>query len=131
MLQSGVGLTYLYGANGIKLQKVKSTYECGIIDCYTVNAISDYLDGFQYISTSTSRGNGGETELLSKSREMSKAMEIQAYALNDTIQSIDPGIHPPIEGGIVEKKNNNLSFFPTAEGYYNFHIIKNNYIYSN
>ncbi len=129
ILQSGVGLTYLYGANGIKLQKVNSTIECGIIDCYTVNAISDYLDGFQYLSTSTSRGNGGETELLSKSREMSKAMEIQAYALNDTIQPIDPGIHPPIGGGgiVMRLKDNDLSFFPTAEGYYDYK--KDQYIY--
>ncbi|MDN3694672.1 DUF6443 domain-containing protein [Chryseobacterium tructae] len=127
MLESGVGLTYLYGANGTKLQKINSTYECGIVDCYTVNAVSDYLDGFQYMSTSTNRGNGGETELLSKSREMSKAMEIQAYTLNDTIIPVDLGLNPPIEGGIVEKKNNNLSFFPTAEGYYDYQ--KDQYIY--
>ncbi|REC59043.1 hypothetical protein DRF65_28110, partial [Chryseobacterium pennae] len=121
MLQSGVGLTYLYGANGTKLQKVNSTYECGIVDCYTVNAVSDYLDGFQYMSTSISRGNGGDTELLSKSREMSKAMEIQAYTLNDTI------VPATARGSLGQTKNPNLSFFPTAEGYYDYQ--KDQYIY--
>lgn len=130
LLQSEVGLTYLYGANGTKLQKVKSTYECGIVDCYTVNTVSDYLDGFQYLKTTMIR-NGGGTELLAKSREMSKAMEIQAYTLrnNVPIDPIDPGIDPPIGGGglIVKIKDADLSFFPTAEGYYDYK--KDQYIY--
>ena len=70
---------YKYSANGTKLQKTNSMMECGIINCYTENTVSDYLDGFQYIKRTTT--GGGSTELLLASREMSKAMETQAYTM--------------------------------------------------
>ncbi|AZA77617.1 RHS repeat-associated core domain-containing protein [Chryseobacterium sp. G0186] len=123
---SGGGIGYKYAADGTKLQKINSMMECGIQNCYTVNTISDYLDGFQYVSRTTT--GGGSTELLVASREMSKAMEVQAYSLNGIIGPIDPGIDPPIGGGIIgEVKDENLVFFPIAEGYYDYK--KDQYIY--
>ncbi|WP_276878620.1 RHS repeat domain-containing protein, partial [Chryseobacterium joostei] len=119
---------YKYSANGIKLQKTNSMMECGIINCYTENTVSDYLDGFQYIKKTTT--GGGSTELLLASREMSKAMETQAYTMDGIINPLEPGIDPPIGGGgviVVPAKDEDLVFFPTAEGYYDYK--KDQYIY--
>ncbi|MBL3548065.1 DUF6443 domain-containing protein [Chryseobacterium sp. KMC2] len=107
-------LVYTYTASGNKLQKINPSLECGITDCNTINTITDYLDGFQYLSTTTSGGNES-IELLALTKEMSRAMEVQAF-------SLDANRVPP-----PPSKTPNLQFFPTAEGYYDYE--KDQYIY--
>lgn len=105
---------YTYRADGIKLQKAEMRSECGIINCYSVTDLSDYLDGFQYMSSViNNNGGGGDTELSrSFSAEASKAMEMQAFSLEER-KAI------PKTAGLV--------FFPTAEGFYDY--LKDQYIY--
>ncbi|AZA77808.1 RHS repeat-associated core domain-containing protein [Chryseobacterium joostei] len=124
-LQGG-GIGFKYTADGTKLQKTNSIMECGIKDCYTVSTVSDYLDGFQYVSSTTTGGGSGSIESLAVSREMSRAMEMQAYTIGG-IGPIEPGIDPPIGGGEFVLKDADLSFFPTSEGYYDYK--KDQYIY--
>ncbi|MGU3375200.1 DUF6443 domain-containing protein [Chryseobacterium sp. M5A1_1a] len=124
-LQGG-GIGFKYTADGTKLQKTNSLVECGIKDCYTVSTVSDYLDGFQYVSSTTTGGGSGSIESLAVSREMSRAMEMQAYTIGG-IGPVDPGIDPPIGGGEFVLKDADLSFFPTSEGYYDYK--KDQYIY--
>ncbi|MDR6546624.1 RHS repeat-associated protein [Chryseobacterium rhizosphaerae] len=105
---------YTYRADGIKLQKAETRFECGIINCYGVTDLSDYLDGFQYMSSViNNNGGGGDTELSrSFSAEASKAMEIQAFSAEERRAL-------PKTAGLV--------FFPTAEGFYDY--TKDQYIY--
>ncbi|MDR6525265.1 RHS repeat-associated protein [Chryseobacterium rhizosphaerae] len=105
---------YTYRADGIKLQKAETRSECGIINCYVVTDLSDYLDGFQYMSSViNNNGGGGDTELSrSFSAESSKAMEIQAFSAEERRAL-------PKTAGLV--------FFPTAEGFYDY--TKDQYIY--
>ncbi|SHF71935.1 DUF6443 domain-containing protein, partial [Chryseobacterium vrystaatense] len=107
---------HVYRADGIKLQKTALRSECGIINCYGVSTVSDYLDGFQYMSSTTSNpGGGGDPEFLrSFAQEASKAMEIQAFSVEEK-KTVPPS------------KTKDLSFFPTGEGFYDY--IKDQYIY--
>ncbi|WP_330747611.1 DUF6443 domain-containing protein [Chryseobacterium sp. CP-77] len=107
-------LAYTYSADGTKLQKINPSLECGITNCYTVSKITDYLDGFQYLST-TSSGGSGDSESLALAKEMSTAMEMEAFT--SEVNSFS----------IVSSKTPNLQFFPTSEGYYDYE--KDQYIY--
>lgn len=130
-----LGTSYLYRADGMKLQKISPSMECGIINCYTVTETTEYLDGFQYLKSVTNNDNGGgSTEILSAILEKSKyAQQQQAFTLGDQIIDpgiTEPGIDPPIgSGGLipVALKTPDLKFFPTAEGYYDY--LRDQYIY--
>ncbi|TLX24657.1 RHS repeat-associated core domain-containing protein [Chryseobacterium indologenes] len=107
-------LAYTYSSDGTKLQKINPSLECGITDCYTVSKITDYLDGFQYLSTSSSGGNG-DSESKALAKEMSTAMEVQAFSLQPDRATVSPSKTP------------HLQFFSTSEGYYDYE--KDQYIY--
>jgi RHS repeat-associated protein len=110
-------IDYLYNAGGIKLQKKSPRTECGIVNCNTFTDVTDYLDGFQYLSSlsSGSGGSGDPSEMQAFSTESSKAMEIQAYSL-ESLNTTTLGAKTP-----------DLQFFPTAEGFYDYK--KDLYIY--
>ncbi|MDH6251244.1 RHS repeat-associated protein [Chryseobacterium sp. H1D6B] len=111
-----LGIDYKYRADGTKLQKSSPKSECGIINCYTVTDVTDYLDGFQYLKSTISNNGGGSEEMLSLSAESARAMEIQAFSIEE--RNVVP---PPVI------KTLELQFFPTSEGFYDY--IKDQYIY--
>ncbi|MEG1665783.1 DUF6443 domain-containing protein, partial [Chryseobacterium sp.] len=118
----GVNIDYSYNAGGIKFQKKTPRTECGIIDCITYIDTTDYLDGFQYFSSvnSGSGSGGGSSEMFAFSTESARAMEQQAFIPNKIIN--------PIGGELVANtKNQDLQFFPTSEGFYDYK--KDQYIY--
>ncbi|GAA4161054.1 DUF6443 domain-containing protein [Chryseobacterium ginsenosidimutans] len=112
-----------YSADGVKLSKTNSTTIEGLTGPLTDIKITDYLDGFQYMSRppASPPGGGGGSESLMANSETSRALETQAYTLNDTTLLFDP---PPPPTSL---KNPDLQFFPTAEGFYDY--VKNQYIY--
>ncbi|MCP1300532.1 hypothetical protein NK356_15260 [Chryseobacterium sp. S0630] len=86
---------YLYRSDGVKVQKKLPKGECGIINCYTVTDITDYLDGFQYYhNESDNNGGGGIEELRMMSEKLKYAHEQQAYS---------------VESGIVTAENQQLN----------------------
>ncbi|MCJ7932449.1 MAG: RHS repeat-associated core domain-containing protein [Chryseobacterium sp.] len=109
---------YLYRADGVKLQKTIPMSECGIVNCYTVTDISDYLDGFQYFHSVTSGngGSGGLEGLALLSQQTKYAYEQQAYTIDGGAANLVAAIKTP-----------DLRFFPTAEGFYDY--VKDQYIY--
>ncbi|MGE8553345.1 MAG: DUF6443 domain-containing protein [Chryseobacterium jejuense] len=118
----------LYRADGVKLRKRNVEMIDGINGTVTNTTDVDYLDGFQYSHTDVQGGGGpgGDGPIDFSMSPIRKAMEIEAYTLNRVIGPIDPGINPP--GGIIVKiKDADLSFFPTAEGFYDYK--KDQYIY--
>jgi RHS repeat-associated protein len=112
-----ITIDHLYNAGGIKLQKKVPRTECGIINCNSFTDITDYLDGFQYLSSvgSGNGGGGGGSEMRTFSAAAGRAMEIQAFS-EDTVLKGPAGIKTP-----------DLQFFPTAEGFYDYK--KDQYIY--
>ncbi|WP_284462628.1 DUF6443 domain-containing protein [Chryseobacterium sp.] len=128
-------INHLYRADGVKLHKsTLETYD-GVNGTVNNTTDTDYLDGFQYTHTLTqgggSPGGGGSPveEANFAISPMRKAMEIEAYTFDRAIKTIEPGIDPPIGGGgfTIELKDEDLVFFPTAEGYYDYK--KDQYIY--
>ncbi|MDR4890959.1 MULTISPECIES: DUF6443 domain-containing protein [unclassified Chryseobacterium] len=116
---------YLYRADGVKIQKKLPKSECGIINCYTVTDITDYLDGFQYYhneSDNNGGGSGGLEELSMISEKLKYAYEQQAYSSESGIAMAQAA---PL--GITTVKTPQLMFFPTAEGFYDYG--KDQYIY--
>ncbi|WP_185290495.1 DUF6443 domain-containing protein [Chryseobacterium lactis] len=117
--------TILYGADGTKLQKLVSKFECGFASCYSVNDTSDYLDGFQYFRSETINSGGGGGPIEGRrmtSEKLNYAYEQQAYTIEN--KTTDPSL------GIVNTttvKTPDLRFFPTAEGFYDY--VKDQYIY--
>ncbi|KAA0128366.1 RHS repeat-associated core domain-containing protein [Chryseobacterium sp. SN22] len=109
-----------YSAGGGKLQKENTTTVFGINGSTTTRKVTDYLDGFQYLSTvsSSSSGGGGSELMMMANSESGRAMERQAYSFDDSSSS---------DRSPVLTKNQNLQFFPTAEGFYDY--AKNQYIY--
>ncbi|MGH1520754.1 RHS repeat-associated core domain-containing protein, partial [Chryseobacterium sp. JK1] len=73
---------YLYRADGTKVQKKLPKAECGIINCYTITDITDYLDGFQYYHNESSNngGGGGLEELRMITEKLKYAYEQQAFS---------------------------------------------------
>ncbi|WPO89700.1 DUF6443 domain-containing protein [Chryseobacterium sp. HR92] len=118
---------YLYRADGIKVQKKLPMFECGIINCYTVTQITDYLDGFQYYhSESDNNGGGGIEGLRMMSEKLKYAHEQQAYSVESGIVTAEnQQLNTPL--GITTVKTPQLMFFPTAEGFYDYG--KDQYIY--
>ncbi|AZB11678.1 RHS repeat-associated core domain-containing protein [Chryseobacterium sp. G0162] len=104
-------ITYLYRADGSKLQKYYLSTECGFAGCNMIPIYTDYLDGFQYVNKGNPIG-GGSSESFALSQETDRAMEIQAFSTNISTQKV-------IASG--------LRFFPTAEGFYDYGLKK--YIY--
>ena len=113
---------YLYRADGTKVQKKLPKAECGIINCYTITDITDYLDGFQYYHSESSNngGGGGLEELRMITEKLKYAYEQQAFSLENTA-------NPPLEALKTTAKTPQLMFFPTAEGFYDYG--KDQYIY--
>ncbi len=109
-----------YGANGVKLQKENTTTIIGFNGSTTTKKVTDYLDGFQYLTTisSSSSGSGSSGSMMMASSESGRAMERQAYSFdNDSSFTLTT----------VTVKNPDLQFFPTAEGFYDYK--KDQYIY--
>lgn len=110
-----------YGSDGDKVQKENTTTIFGINGYTTIKKVTDYLDGFQYLTTinSSSSGGGGSSEsMMMSNAETGRAMEIQAYSLDDSSST---------NRTPITTKNPNLQFFPTSEGFYDY--AKNQYIY--
>ena len=125
---------YLFRGDGVKLQKIIPRFECGIINCYTVNSISDYLDGFQYFREQMENGGGtpgGPVESLRMHTEKLKhAQEQQAFTLERPEMELFPDSDGKVGGGNQTAKifrAQGLIFFPTAEGFYDY--TKDQYIY--
>lgn len=125
---------YLFRGDGVKLQKIIPRFECGIINCYTVNSISDYLDGFQYFREQMENGGGtpgGPVESLRMHTEKLKhAQEQQAFTLERPEMELFPDSDGKVGGGNQTAKifrTQGLIFFPTAEGFYDY--TKDQYIY--
>ncbi len=118
---------YLYRADGVKIQKKLPKSECGIINCYTITGITDYLDGFQYYhNESDNNGGGGIDELRMISEKLKYAYEQQAYSVeNGIVTAENQQLNTPL--GITTVKTPQLMFFPTAEGFYDYG--KDQYIY--
>ncbi|WP_164463153.1 DUF6443 domain-containing protein [Chryseobacterium indoltheticum] len=123
--------TTLYRADGSKLRKNTVSTVTGFRNSTVTTEITDYLDGFQYKNTKMEvlgGGSPGDLELLLVAPvETSRAMEIEAFSLEDLIEPSDPGIINPIGGITANVKTQDLQFFPTAEGFYDYQ--KDQYIY--
>ncbi|MDN4030186.1 DUF6443 domain-containing protein [Chryseobacterium gambrini] len=103
-----------YRADGSKVRKETTKTSIGIIGTTTTKETTDYLDGFQYFSTTGGNtGGGGSTEMMMTSR----AFEPQAFSLVDLTGT----------NTLLTIKTPDLQFFPTAEGFYDY--VKNQYIY--
>ena len=93
-------ILYKYRADGVKVSKIYSYHSNGSL----FTTMIDYLDGFQYLSTS---GNIPNYD----SDPIKYAYEQEAF----------------IEQSITEEPTPKLQFFPTAEGFYDYE--NNEYIY--
>lgn len=101
-----VNVAYMYRADGTKLRKTNSTSVTANTGITTVS-VTDYLDGFQYLSTASTGGG-----ILPGSGEFEVAMEREAF-----------NVQPTATGTV----NTILQFVPTPEGFYDFK--ENKYIY--
>ncbi|WPO81507.1 RHS repeat-associated core domain-containing protein [Chryseobacterium sp. JJR-5R] len=103
-----------YGSDGGKLQKQNMTTVDGISGPVTVKKTTDYLDGFQYLKTENIGLIGMSDEMMS-GLETLRVLERQAFSVE------------PMAVATLASKNNDLQFFPTAEGFYDYK--KDQYIY--
>ena len=114
----------LYNADGTKLRKQSITTVTGIAGSTVLKKITDYLDGFQYVTTENTTTGSGGTEMLMASSFSLRAMQPQAFSV---IAVTDPPIQL-INGGMSSHlKTPDLQYFATAEGYYDYQ--KDQYIY--
>jgi RHS repeat-associated protein len=120
-----VSIVTKYGADEKKLQKINTTSITGIAGVTVTKQTTDYLDGFQYLKGETVSGptfpgdpGGGGSESLMANSQTRKALETQAFTLND---------EPVVALGPTGVKTADLQFFPTAEGFYDY--TKDQYIY--
>ncbi|CAH0198674.1 polymorphic toxin-type HINT domain-containing protein [Chryseobacterium sp. Bi04] len=106
-----VAVKTLYRADGTKLRKESSTSITGVVGSTTTKKTTDYLDGFQYLTTeNVDTGGGTGIEMFSLS---GRAMEPEAFSIDETRR--------------VAPKTPDLQFFATAEGFYDY--AKDQYIY--
>jgi RHS repeat-associated protein len=103
-----------YSADGTKLKKESTTTIVGVAGYTTSKKTTDYLDGFQYLTTENPNTGGGDPEMLMASSLSRRAMEPQAF-------SIDERRAPSTT------KTPDLQYFATAEGFYDY--VKDQYIY--
>ncbi|MDQ8142916.1 RHS repeat-associated core domain-containing protein [Chryseobacterium sp. CFS15] len=125
-------VSHIYCADGSKLRKNTESTVSGYHNAILTTEVTDYLDGFQYKNTKveTLGGGGGPGDvelLLAAPVETRRAMEMEAFSLEDLIEPSDPGIINPIGGIAAILKTQDLQFFPTAEGFYDYQ--KDQYIY--
>jgi len=125
-------VSHMYRADGSKLRKNTVSTVTGFVNSTVTTEVTDYLDGFQYRNTKveTLGGGGGPGDvelLLAAPVETRRAMEVEAFSLEDLIEPSDPGIINPIDGIAAILKTQDLQFFPTAEGFYDYQ--KDQYIY--
>jgi len=125
-------VSHMYRADGSKLRKNTVSTVTGFVNSTVTTEVTDYLDGFQYKNTKveTLGGGGGPGDvelLLAAPVETRRAMEMEAFSLEDLIEPADPGIINPIGGIAAILKTQDLQFFPTAEGFYDYQ--KDQYIY--
>lgn len=108
-----INIGYVYRADGTKLRKTNSTY-VPVNNGITTESVTDYLDGFQYLSMITT---GGDIELADS--ELEVAMEREAFLAENKAITNPPG-NAATDSAV-------LQFVPTAEGFYDF--TENKYIY--
>ncbi|MDQ8142913.1 RHS repeat-associated core domain-containing protein [Chryseobacterium sp. CFS15] len=123
-------VSHTYRADGSKLRKTTVSTVTGFQNMTITTELTDYLDGFQYKKTNieTLGGGPGDLELMLVAPvETSRAMEMEAFSLEDLIEPSNPGIINPIGGIAAILKTQDLQFFPTAEGFYDYQ--KDQYIY--
>ena len=124
-------VSHMYRADGSKLRKNTESTVSDYHNAIVTTEVTDYLDGFQYKNTKMEvlgGGSPGDLELLLVAPvETSRAMEMEAFSLEDLIEPADPRIINPIGGIIATVKTQDLQFFPTAEGFYDYQ--KDQYIY--
>lgn len=108
-----------YKADGEKLQKENNTTIIGFNGSTSTKKVTDYLDGFQYLTTvnSTPPGGGGSESMMMANSETGRALERQAYSYEQ----------PTANFTTTGTKTVDLQFFPTAEGFYDYK--KDQYIY--
>ena len=125
-------VNHTYRADGSKLRKNTVSTVSGYHNAIVTTEVTDYLDGFQYKNTKveTLGGGGGPGDvelLLAAPVETRRAMEMEAFYFEFPVEPADPGIINPIGGIAAILKTQDLQFFPTAEGFYDYQ--KNQYIY--
>ena len=123
-------VSHTYRADGSKLRKTTVSTVTGFQNMTITTELTDYLDGFQYKKTNieTLGGGPGDLELMLVAPvETSRAMEMEAFSLENLIEPSNPGIINPIGGIAAILKTQDLQFFPTAEGFYDYQ--KDQYIY--
>ncbi|MCQ4138772.1 DUF6443 domain-containing protein [Chryseobacterium sp. EO14] len=111
-----VSVKTLYSADGTKLRKESTTTITGISGSTTSKKITDYIDGFQYLTTETPSTGGGGSEMLMVSSSSLRAMEPEAFSVEAKTIPATTTVKTP-----------DLQYFATAEGYYDY--AKNQYIY--
>ncbi|REC70459.1 RHS repeat-associated core domain-containing protein, partial [Chryseobacterium elymi] len=109
--------SYMYGADGTKVKKTTVSTVSGHQSSITTTEETDYLDGFQYLHKETvSSGGGGNPGEIFPMASAERAMEMEAYSVR------------PEDTTTISLKTQDLQFFPTAEGFYDY--TKDQYIYS-
>ncbi|WP_304342662.1 DUF1990 family protein [Chryseobacterium koreense] len=117
ILQNGNTADYLYRADGVKLKK-KYT----LVNQLGTKVINtEYLDGFQYSTPNTNPLRMALQEQDAATVSAATAGVLEAFAAPDERIIVDPGITPTDPNAV------SLSFFPTAEGYYDYENFR--YIY--
>ncbi|WP_312769892.1 DUF6443 domain-containing protein [Epilithonimonas sp.] len=109
---------YYYRADGVKVKKkfvLTNSSGTKIIN-------TEYLDGFQYSTPNTDPIRKALEEPDDATMAASKAGEEEAF-----LPDLERGIVAIVDPGTPEVDNMILSFFPTAEGYYDFENLR--YIY--
>jgi RHS repeat-associated protein len=117
IMQNTNTTTYLYRADGVKLKKAYT-----LVNSAGTKVINtEYLDGFQYSTPNTAPLRKALEETDEATELAAKAGQPETFLPLDERAIADPG-NPTVDPNRV-----NLSFFPTAEGYYDYENYR--YIY--